>query len=126
MPTGRANQRVACCLWTTPAQHGSQDRVSVHRLAQFALAVAFMRTAKFIDYRNRWSRVLAPIHKLNPPFHSFGPLPMASGSFFDIVTQISATYMGGVACTVYSDGVLISHNIPQGPYTEVDCHGTVP
>jgi hypothetical protein len=37
------------------------DRKTVHRLAQFALAVAFMLTAKLIDYRNRWSRILAPI-----------------------------------------------------------------
>jgi transposase len=37
------------------------DRKTVHRLAQFALAVAFMLTAKLIDYRSRWSRVLAPI-----------------------------------------------------------------
>lgn len=37
------------------------DRKTVHRLAQFALAVAFMLTAKLVDYRNRWSRVLAPI-----------------------------------------------------------------
>jgi transposase len=31
------------------------DRKSVHRLAQFALAVAFLLTAKLIDWRNRWS-----------------------------------------------------------------------
>jgi transposase len=37
------------------------DRKIIHRLAQFALAVTFMLTAKLIDYRNRWSRVLAPI-----------------------------------------------------------------
>ncbi len=33
------------------------DRKPIHRLAQFALAVAFMLTAKLIDYRNRWSRM---------------------------------------------------------------------
>jgi hypothetical protein len=32
------------------------DRKPIHRLAQFALAVAFMLTAKLIDGRNRWSR----------------------------------------------------------------------
>jgi len=37
------------------------DRKSVHRLAQFALAVAFLLTAKLIDWRNRWSPVPAPI-----------------------------------------------------------------
>jgi hypothetical protein len=37
------------------------DRKSVHRLAQFALAVTFLLTAKLIDYRNRWSRIPAPI-----------------------------------------------------------------
>jgi transposase len=31
------------------------DRKTVHRLAQLALAVTFMLTAKLIDYRNRWS-----------------------------------------------------------------------
>jgi len=37
------------------------DRKTVHRLAQLALAVTFMLTAKLIDYRNRWSRIPAPI-----------------------------------------------------------------
>lgn len=37
------------------------DRKSVHRLAQFALAVAFLLTAKLIDWRNRWSPDLSPI-----------------------------------------------------------------
>jgi hypothetical protein len=37
------------------------DRKIIHFLAQLALAVTFMLTAKLIDYRNRWSRVLAPI-----------------------------------------------------------------
>jgi transposase len=37
------------------------DRKTVHRLAQFALAVAFLLTAKLIDWRNRWSRDLPPI-----------------------------------------------------------------
>ena len=37
------------------------DRKTVHRLAQFALAVVFLLTAKLIDYRNRWSRDLIPI-----------------------------------------------------------------
>ncbi len=31
------------------------DRKTVHRLAQLALAVTFLLTAKLIDYRNRWS-----------------------------------------------------------------------
>jgi len=37
------------------------DRKSVDRLAQFALAIAFLLTAKLIDYRNRWSRDPSPI-----------------------------------------------------------------
>jgi transposase len=37
------------------------DRRTVHRLAQFALAIAFLLTAKLIDYRNRWSRDVSPI-----------------------------------------------------------------
>ncbi len=37
------------------------DRKVVHRLAQFALAVAFLLTAKLIDWRNRWSPAMAPI-----------------------------------------------------------------
>ena len=37
------------------------DRKLVHRLAQFALAVAFLLTAKLIDWRNRWSPGCVPI-----------------------------------------------------------------
>jgi transposase len=37
------------------------DRKAAHRLAQFALAVAFILTAKLIDWRNRWAPVAAPI-----------------------------------------------------------------
>ena len=37
------------------------DRRQDHRLAQLALAVAFILTAKLIDWRNRWSRDLSPI-----------------------------------------------------------------
>ena len=37
------------------------DRKTIHRLAQFALAVAFLLTAKLIDWRNRWSPVPSPI-----------------------------------------------------------------
>jgi len=37
------------------------DRKVVHRLAQFALAVALLLTAKLIDWRNRWSPTLSPI-----------------------------------------------------------------
>ena len=37
------------------------DRKALHRLAQFALAVAFLLTAKLIDWRNRWSPDLSPI-----------------------------------------------------------------
>ena len=36
------------------------DRKTVHRLAQFALAVVFLITAKLIDWRNRWSSPLSP------------------------------------------------------------------
>ena len=37
------------------------DRRTRHRLAQFALAVAFLLTAKLIDWRNRWSPTISPI-----------------------------------------------------------------
>jgi transposase len=37
------------------------DRKIVHRLAQFALAVVFLITAKLIDWRNRWSPGCVPI-----------------------------------------------------------------
>ena len=37
------------------------DRRTVHRLAQFALAVAFLLTAKLIDWRNRWPPASTPI-----------------------------------------------------------------
>jgi transposase len=37
------------------------DRKTVHRLAQLALAVAFLLTAKLIDWRNRWSPSPSPI-----------------------------------------------------------------
>lgn len=37
------------------------DRKIKNRFAQFALAVVFLVTAKLIDWRNRWSRALAPI-----------------------------------------------------------------
>ena len=37
------------------------DRTSIHRLAQFALAVTFLLTAKLIDWRNRWSPTISPI-----------------------------------------------------------------
>jgi len=36
------------------------DRTSIHRLAQLALAVTFLLTAKLIDWRNRWSPALPP------------------------------------------------------------------
>lgn len=37
------------------------DRRAIHRLAQFGLAVAFLLTAKLIDWRNRWSPAPPPI-----------------------------------------------------------------
>jgi len=37
------------------------DRKTIHRLAQFALAVTFLLTAKLIDWRNRWSPHPPPI-----------------------------------------------------------------
>ncbi len=37
------------------------DRKPAHRLAQFALAIVFLLTAKLIDWRNRWSPDLSPI-----------------------------------------------------------------
>lgn len=37
------------------------DRKTIHRLAQFALAVAILLTAKLINHRNRWSPIPAPI-----------------------------------------------------------------
>ena len=37
------------------------DRKTVHRLAQLALAVAFLLAAKLIDWKDRWSPDLSPI-----------------------------------------------------------------
>jgi len=37
------------------------DRTNAHRLAQFALAVVFLLTAKLIDWRNRWSPGCVPL-----------------------------------------------------------------
>lgn len=37
------------------------DRKPAHRLAQLALAIALLLTAKLIDWRNRWSPAMAPI-----------------------------------------------------------------
>lgn len=37
------------------------DRRTIHRLAQFALAVALLLTAKLLDWRNRWSPAPTPI-----------------------------------------------------------------
>jgi len=39
----------------------STDRKTVHRLAQLALAVTILLTAKLIDWRNRWSPHPSPI-----------------------------------------------------------------
>jgi len=39
----------------------NNDRRTIHRLAQFALAVALLLTAKLIDWRNRWMPDLSPI-----------------------------------------------------------------
>jgi transposase len=39
----------------------NNDRKTAHRLAQLALAIVFLLTAKLIDYRNRWSVTLSPI-----------------------------------------------------------------
>lgn len=39
----------------------NSDRKVAHRLAQFALAVVFLITAKLIDWRNRWSPGCVPI-----------------------------------------------------------------
>jgi hypothetical protein len=33
------------------------DRKSAHRLAQLALAITFLITAKLIDWRDRWSPI---------------------------------------------------------------------
>ena len=40
---------------------GTTDRKQDHRLAQLALVVSFILTAKLIDWRNRWSRDLSPV-----------------------------------------------------------------
>lgn len=37
------------------------DRKTIHRLAQLALTITFLLTAKLIDWRNRWSPDLSPI-----------------------------------------------------------------
>jgi len=37
------------------------DRRTAHRLAQLALAITFLLTAKLVDWRNRWSPAVSPI-----------------------------------------------------------------
>ena len=37
------------------------DRCGAHRVAQMALAIALILTAKLIDWRNRWTPDLRPI-----------------------------------------------------------------
>ena len=37
------------------------DRKTSHRLAQLALAIVFLLTAKLIDWKNRWSPTSVPI-----------------------------------------------------------------
>jgi transposase len=37
------------------------DKKTAHRLAELALAIVFMLTAKLIDWRNRWSPLVVPI-----------------------------------------------------------------
>lgn len=39
----------------------NNDRKTEHRLAQLALAIVFLITAKLIDYQKRWMRDLSPI-----------------------------------------------------------------
>jgi hypothetical protein len=53
----RAHQLVALELRTTPPQHRPPHH---HRLAQLALAITALITAKLIDWRNRWMPELAP------------------------------------------------------------------
>ena len=40
---------------------GDYDGSIIHRLAQLALAIALLITAKLIDWRNRWSPNPPPI-----------------------------------------------------------------
>ncbi len=54
-------ERTNSCLSNFGALRRSNSRKIVHRLAEFALAVALLLTAKLIDWRNRWSPPLAPI-----------------------------------------------------------------
>jgi transposase len=54
-------ERTNSWLTNFGALRRNTDRKSVHRLAQFALAVAFLITAKLIDWRNRWSPGCVPI-----------------------------------------------------------------
>jgi len=39
----------------------NNSRKAAHRLSELALAVAFLLTAKLIDWRNRWSPDVLPI-----------------------------------------------------------------
>jgi|SRR5664280_1190283 len=55
---GGADQLVAVEL---RQMRRNTDRKPVHRLAQLALAVAFILTAKLINWRNRWSSDLSPL-----------------------------------------------------------------
>jgi transposase len=54
-------ERTNSWLTNFGALRRNTDRKIIHRLAQFALAVVFLITAKLIDWRNRWSPGCVPI-----------------------------------------------------------------
>ena len=54
-------ERTNSWLWNFGQLRRNTDRRTIHRLAQFALAVALLLTAKLIDWRNRWSPTTSPI-----------------------------------------------------------------
>lgn len=54
-------ERTNSWLTNFGALRRNTDRKTNHRLAQFALAVAFLLAAKLIDWRNRWSPGAVPI-----------------------------------------------------------------
>ena len=53
-------ERTNSWLSSFGALRRSNSRKVAHRLAELALAVALLLTAKLIDWRNRWSPVVTP------------------------------------------------------------------
>jgi hypothetical protein len=54
-------ERTNSWLSNFEALRRNNSRKLAHRLAELALAIAFLLTAKLIDWRNRWMPDLSPI-----------------------------------------------------------------